>query len=469
MSKVALPVLIILAAAIRSGKAKSGAETTCLDGSMDASCSDFEASPSMKKAAPSADDESLNLLQTKAVLSKPGSRVPVTHSSAKSIRVLIGKAAHKIIQSRYKETERPLWQKSLRCSGPTTGDREECIGPSNCWGDCPTKGGGVDRCVQVSQTNWTRFLTLVHVRCELSMQVGFRPVKTRGGVINTYWNDKFLHAFDKPIWPGQKSWSTDLKTDHKGGNTFIVEFIPSNSKDSPMKQNAHEPQKASAIGQFSDLTFFLRTELTTCLDSKSCLDQIGDKAGLPLRESSGLLHQCLRGDMDKEHVLPVARSCKKWKRCLKRSDPSGQYQSRLLLLLNASDAAVPMPGHTSLKQSPMGSKCIYPPTEDPMSWNCDCYEQMIQRCRDIGASKEMEVCIRGQFCEHPNTCQHWKDAACSDETITDMKKRLHGALLQTQRANSISQSSALMSHAAPRGIHASAVEMDQSTEHKACS
>eukprot|EP00747_Dinoflagellata_sp_TGD_P143475 gnl/TRDRNA2_/TRDRNA2_176392_c0_seq59.p1 gnl/TRDRNA2_/TRDRNA2_176392_c0~~gnl/TRDRNA2_/TRDRNA2_176392_c0_seq59.p1 ORF type:complete len:465 (-),score=49.53 gnl/TRDRNA2_/TRDRNA2_176392_c0_seq59:48-1442(-) len=460
-------MFIILAAMLACLKAENAAETTCLMGSMVANCSDFEAFVTKEYSKPVASDESLNLLQTKAVLSNPPN---ADVDKRKLTKVYISRPNLTWGRRVKVDVERPLWQKTLRCSGPTMDDCEECVGNSSCWGDCKPglalgrdlskkeekrRLGGIDRCVQVdSQNKWARFVTLIHVRCETRMHVRFRPTEVSGGVINLYWDDEPLTTFDRKIvWP--KYWQTRLTTDHQGGNTFIVEFVP-NSTD--------------AVAEFTELGFVMRNEFTTCLDSKACLDRLGDEAGLPLRTSSALMHQCLKTGMDMVLVKSVANSCTKWKACLNRTDPSGEYQDRLLTMLEASGAATPTTAQVSLKQGlvPQGAAtCIYPPQEDPLSWNCDCYEQMLQRCKAIGALEEVALCIRSQFCAFPDTCQHWKDMACNQQPVADMRDRLRAALPQT--GSSTSPFSTLTSRASQQDMKATlAPDLDHTTGHKAC-
>eukprot|EP00747_Dinoflagellata_sp_TGD_P143466 gnl/TRDRNA2_/TRDRNA2_176392_c0_seq49.p1 gnl/TRDRNA2_/TRDRNA2_176392_c0~~gnl/TRDRNA2_/TRDRNA2_176392_c0_seq49.p1 ORF type:complete len:465 (-),score=48.57 gnl/TRDRNA2_/TRDRNA2_176392_c0_seq49:409-1803(-) len=463
MSKPILPVLTMLTALFICVEANSASEATmssCLAGSTNPSCSDFQGG------------ESLSLLQTKATLSKPSptretdTRVYIT----KPTHRLWKGAARKLNRNAAKGQElRPLWQKTVRCSGSTMDDCEECVGNINCWGDCAVEGPrSIPRCVHVnSQNKWKRFVILIHIRCEGRMQAKMRPKELRGGLLNLYWDDEPLTSFDKGM-PHKKRgkinvWQTVLKTNHKGGNTFMVEFAPSNFTD--------------AFGKFNDMSFLFRTEFATCLDSKACLDRkgpLGGEEGMPLRASSELMYQCLKTGMDKVNVESLAHACKEWKACLKKSDPSGKYKQHLLTILKAAGADSPKPSHVALKQlSPPSqaetAKCIHPPHEDPLSWNCDCYEQMTQRCKDIGASAKMEICIRAQFCEHPHTCQHWKDAECNQQTVADMVTRLRSAFLQTGGRNSTSHFSALMNRASHEDMKASvSAEMDSSLEHKAC-
>eukprot|EP00747_Dinoflagellata_sp_TGD_P143459 gnl/TRDRNA2_/TRDRNA2_176392_c0_seq41.p1 gnl/TRDRNA2_/TRDRNA2_176392_c0~~gnl/TRDRNA2_/TRDRNA2_176392_c0_seq41.p1 ORF type:complete len:472 (-),score=57.16 gnl/TRDRNA2_/TRDRNA2_176392_c0_seq41:62-1477(-) len=470
MSKPILPVLTILAALFICVKANSYSEADmpyCLADSTNTTCSDFQTFPVEKGFYSLAGDESLSLLQTKAIVAKTKltahnlsnyniTRVFITAEDLSAPREFnkTGKKA------RAAQLVRPLWQKTLRCSGPTMDDCEECVGNKNCWGDCTkqaqVKWGG-DKCVYINKQNkWKRFVILIHVRCEGRMTPKMRPMFINRGVMNLYWDEKLLKSFSKT---GGGYWHTSIQTEHMGGNTFIVEFAPSNLMN--------------AFGSFNDLSFLFRTEFASCLDSKACLEQhgpLGDQAGLPLRTSSVLMHQCLKTGMDNVSVQSVAGSCKKWKACLKKSDPSGEYERRLLTMLEASGVATAATAHSSLKQhlpppqlGKGSGKCIYPPHEDPLSWNCDCYEDMMQRCKDIGASMEMEVCLRAQFCEHPHTCQHWKDSTCNEQKVADMSRRLKSALLEMDGLNS------LMTRVSQKDTKATlAADLDHTTGHKAC-
>eukprot|EP00747_Dinoflagellata_sp_TGD_P143462 gnl/TRDRNA2_/TRDRNA2_176392_c0_seq44.p1 gnl/TRDRNA2_/TRDRNA2_176392_c0~~gnl/TRDRNA2_/TRDRNA2_176392_c0_seq44.p1 ORF type:complete len:474 (-),score=48.09 gnl/TRDRNA2_/TRDRNA2_176392_c0_seq44:382-1803(-) len=472
MSKPILPVLTMLTALFICVEANSASEATmssCLAGSTNPTCSDFQASPSVKDVYSSAGGKSWSLLQTKTRRQVMAASKP-SPTKDTDTRVYITKPTHRLWKGAARQLHRnaakgqelrPLWQKTVRCSGSTMDDCEECVGNINCWGDCAVEGPrSIPRCVHVnSQNKWKRFVILIHIRCEGRMQAKMRPKELRGGLLNLYWDDEPLTSFDKGM-PHKKRgkinvWQTVLKTNHKGGNTFMVEFAPSNFTD--------------AFGKFNDMSFLFRTEFATCLDSKACLDRkgpLGGEEGMPLRASSELMYQCLKTGMDKVNVESLAHACKEWKACLKKSDPSGKYKQHLLTILKAAGADSPKPSHVALKQlSPPSqaetAKCIHPPHEDPLSWNCDCYEQMTQRCRAIGVSDSQgELCLRAQFCEFPDTCQHWKDVACHQQSVIDMSGRLRAALLQGR---------ALMGRASHEELRASyAAEMDQTTEHKAC-
>merc|ERR1712157_388098 len=66
--------------------------------------------------------------------------------------------------------------------------------------------------------------------------------------------------------------------------------------------------------------------------------------------------------------------------------------------------------------------CIDPSLEDPESWDCDCYEDMQERCHTLALKTTSEdldtfyaLCFRAQFCIFDRVCQDWKHLWCSSE------------------------------------------------------
>merc|ERR1719443_1032728 len=67
-------------------------------------------------------------------------------------------------------------------------------------------------------------------------------------------------------------------------------------------------------------------------------------------------------------------------------------------------------------------KCLFPPHEDPMSWHCDCYQKMQDRCDKLNVKPgyEFQICLRAQFCIYPGTCDGWKEMACQASEVQKM-------------------------------------------------
>merc|ERR1719226_393572 len=56
-----------------------------------------------------------------------------------------------------------------------------------------------------------------------------------------------------------------------------------------------------------------------------------------------------------------------------------------------------------------------PFVEDPESWACDCYENMVRRCNEIenhSAYTDLDGCLVAQYCLYPRVCDWWKEVAC---------------------------------------------------------
>eukprot|EP00747_Dinoflagellata_sp_TGD_P149960 gnl/TRDRNA2_/TRDRNA2_177067_c0_seq23.p1 gnl/TRDRNA2_/TRDRNA2_177067_c0~~gnl/TRDRNA2_/TRDRNA2_177067_c0_seq23.p1 ORF type:complete len:693 (-),score=81.90 gnl/TRDRNA2_/TRDRNA2_177067_c0_seq23:93-1952(-) len=76
------------------------------------------------------------------------------------------------------------------------------------------------------------------------------------------------------------------------------------------------------------------------------------------------------------------------------------------------------------------SDSIYPPNEDPESWDCDCYEEMLQRCQAVDTKNlpkgdyTEDLCLRAHFCIFPRVCAAWKAASCRSPLVVAMQGAL---------------------------------------------
>jgi len=96
-------------------------------------------------------------------------------------------------------------------------------------------------------------------------------------------------------------------------------------------------------------------------------------------------------------------------------------------------------------------RCIYPPTEDPLAWDCDCYEDAQARCESIRPTIEsaneipfvFSDCLRANFCLYPRVCEHWKTEACGDAITSKYMSALNvNDEETTMRASILRRSSA---------------------------
>eukprot|EP00747_Dinoflagellata_sp_TGD_P126383 gnl/TRDRNA2_/TRDRNA2_174277_c0_seq14.p1 gnl/TRDRNA2_/TRDRNA2_174277_c0~~gnl/TRDRNA2_/TRDRNA2_174277_c0_seq14.p1 ORF type:complete len:717 (+),score=127.20 gnl/TRDRNA2_/TRDRNA2_174277_c0_seq14:3-2153(+) len=81
--------------------------------------------------------------------------------------------------------------------------------------------------------------------------------------------------------------------------------------------------------------------------------------------------------------------------------------------------------------------CIHPPTEDPLAWDCDCYEEMLERCRQLKSTLEYPVqeqdCLTAQYCEFPRICLAWQKESCDKSPIPQLRNALKTKVMLEQQ------------------------------------
>merc|ERR1719498_2131528 len=121
------------------------------------------------------------------------------------------------------------------------------------------------------------------------------------------------------------------------------------------------------------------------------------------------MSQCLSLPLEEVSSLEeVGHACEVWRQCLDSGE--GKHDIHIQNLLTA---ATDVPSEIPPAQTTeLG--CINPPTEDPLAWDCDCYEEMHKRCRAIKATSPnaMSTCLQAQFCTHKNICPEWAATVC---------------------------------------------------------
>merc|ERR1712100_445894 len=120
---------------------------------------------------------------------------------------------------------------------------------------------------------------------------------------------------------------------------------------------------------------------------------------------------CLVGDQLQQKV---ADACTDWKGCLETS--AGDRPQRIQQLLNAAGVGSKVSESDRAGDS---EGCIYPPTEDPASWDCDCWDGMQKRCDEFGATDAVArtSCLTAQYCLHPRICKGWQKKFCEAADI----------------------------------------------------
>eukprot|EP00747_Dinoflagellata_sp_TGD_P160258 gnl/TRDRNA2_/TRDRNA2_177962_c5_seq3.p1 gnl/TRDRNA2_/TRDRNA2_177962_c5~~gnl/TRDRNA2_/TRDRNA2_177962_c5_seq3.p1 ORF type:complete len:562 (-),score=52.90 gnl/TRDRNA2_/TRDRNA2_177962_c5_seq3:303-1988(-) len=323
---------------------------------------------------------------------------------------------------------RPAFRKLLRCTGPgpSLSDCEECGGPVDCFYDCEHtyigawNGTQSELCVRSSSTSsFTRFVITAHVECLTEhggmARVDIRQNELTGGTMKTFWNQKDVTDLQRD----HEGW-TQLRAESEGGNTLEIEV---------MRQAGQDVSTRLWYG-----SIIVAHTYGTCMDTTHCLNTLDESVeGRALRASNMLLRQCLYQPLEKIDSLPiVGQACSSFRECLREHGQHTLEHMRLIL----SAAALAKGGGSN---TPEQSSCIHPPSEDPMGWDCDCFQEMHDRCLAIGASKprSIQACLRAQFCLHPNICVSWRDAVCRTRKTNKFKKRLNKLDAQTALANAM--------------------------------
>eukprot|EP00747_Dinoflagellata_sp_TGD_P076407 gnl/TRDRNA2_/TRDRNA2_159140_c0_seq12.p1 gnl/TRDRNA2_/TRDRNA2_159140_c0~~gnl/TRDRNA2_/TRDRNA2_159140_c0_seq12.p1 ORF type:complete len:520 (+),score=55.33 gnl/TRDRNA2_/TRDRNA2_159140_c0_seq12:114-1673(+) len=450
-----------------SGQAKNGTQATeggaqgAFFGTQDAKFREFSGGDS---------NDMFNKLQVRFVKNPDMSKIPEGPMTTGTMRRSYSRPAFKIVT-------RVIWQKTFRCTGPTQDTCEVCSADEqNCWSDCEST-----RCVKPTGADKaTRFLSAIHVQCSSpSVALGIQVDSLRGGSLKLYWDEQLLptnrvyaHTMKFKNWPnplteqafgkirsvyrGNQVWIHVKNNANPGGHTFTMEFATDSSRS-----------VTSPEIQIGWLTLMENPGFETCMDTKMCLN-ILDKHGTEgkaLRASNLLLLQCITASLDQAADLQkVGPACGALRKCL---DPA--HTNHLVSLLHAAiefdrwvegwtpstpTASPP----TKLSTSDM---CLNPSEEDPMSWECDCYDEMKKRCTEMKAVDE-KTCLRAQMCMHEHICPEWASRMCNSPAIETMKQSLNAAksLVNAQQLAFAARASA--------SAKEEATDLEHSAGRKAC-
>eukprot|EP00747_Dinoflagellata_sp_TGD_P121447 gnl/TRDRNA2_/TRDRNA2_173424_c0_seq6.p1 gnl/TRDRNA2_/TRDRNA2_173424_c0~~gnl/TRDRNA2_/TRDRNA2_173424_c0_seq6.p1 ORF type:complete len:485 (+),score=60.75 gnl/TRDRNA2_/TRDRNA2_173424_c0_seq6:61-1515(+) len=368
--------------------------------------------------------QAMSLLQTRASILRvnesvdSGQKGPPLAGSVDFIVVDLvrrseGDISPEIARAQFTRKPLPILRKHLRCigSGPQLADCEECTGSQDCFGDCKfeapsdpfEKYGTLSStriCAHANESSpWTRFIVLVHINCPIAyLKVFLSADELSNSKMALYW-DQDKQADIQKYEGGDAFWS--LFSTHEGGHTIELEMT--------------RPQGVGATARLRTFEIQLSSKYDKCMTTKSCLevlDKFGSE-GNALRSSNALLRQCLHKKMKHANTLPrVGPACLAWRECLQNAGDKHDEQVQLIL----SAAAIKTRGSTRGKSV---KSCIHPPSEDPMAWDCDCYQEMHERCAAVEANmpKELKWCMRAQFCLHPDVCASWRNAVCKFKQV----------------------------------------------------
>eukprot|EP00747_Dinoflagellata_sp_TGD_P158078 gnl/TRDRNA2_/TRDRNA2_177786_c0_seq45.p1 gnl/TRDRNA2_/TRDRNA2_177786_c0~~gnl/TRDRNA2_/TRDRNA2_177786_c0_seq45.p1 ORF type:complete len:558 (-),score=69.18 gnl/TRDRNA2_/TRDRNA2_177786_c0_seq45:289-1914(-) len=392
-----------------------------------------------------------------------------------------------------RELFRPLWQKNLRCRGPSQESCEECIGADDCWSfvkheeklikgqEGRSKNGAwANRAaLNAVQNQWVRHVNRIHILCDSNIFFFQMAVaKVVNGKIRVRWDGVEInrhtpeaqlrfsfHKYAFTLDDTGGMWNYDLQSidlpivgDEHGkmiggarDDRFLsmLFVIPVSNAGGHDLEIEFEPASSPAKVEFAALQLYMPTVYSNCEDVKVCLAGLAKAgvAGQKLRNTNTLQKECLSSSKEGHAILKkegVFKACRQWRKCLK------EHQVAVGVLLDAAGVGEftdqsPEAAATAVSEA----KCIYPPHEDPESWDCDCYKEMLLRCQNANTknlpqgSYTEKICLRAHFCLSPRVCTGWKSAACADPLVVAMKGALpndHTSALSTTAMHNTSLS-----------------------------
>eukprot|EP00747_Dinoflagellata_sp_TGD_P158061 gnl/TRDRNA2_/TRDRNA2_177786_c0_seq29.p1 gnl/TRDRNA2_/TRDRNA2_177786_c0~~gnl/TRDRNA2_/TRDRNA2_177786_c0_seq29.p1 ORF type:complete len:564 (-),score=72.03 gnl/TRDRNA2_/TRDRNA2_177786_c0_seq29:259-1902(-) len=429
-----------------------------------------------------------------------------------------------------RELFRPLWQKNLRCRGPSQESCEECIGADDCWSfvkheeklikgqEGRSKNGAwANRAaLNAVQNQWVRHVNRIHILCDSNIFFFQMAVaKVVNGKIRVRWDgidvnrhmpearlmfsfNRALHYLeDRKVWRkdvaemdlpivadehgkvtgGSTSWR---EIGRKESSLSMIFVIPVNIAGGHDLEIEFEPASSPAKVEFSVIQLYMPTVYSNCEDVKVCLAGLAKAgvAGQKLRNTNTLQKECLSSSKEGHAILKkegVFKACRQWRKCLK------EHQVAVGVLLDAAGVGEftdqsPEAAATAVSEA----KCIYPPHEDPESWDCDCYKEMLLRCQNANTknlpqgSYTEKICLRAHFCLSPRVCTGWKSAACADPLVVAMQGALpndhtsagNTVVMHNTELSLIVPSQTLMQRSSFAGV--SSAKLDESALAKRC-
>jgi hypothetical protein len=317
------------------------------------------------------------------------------------------------------------------------------------------------------------------------------------GVLNLFWDGREIRTIENlhhvgllPPYNGTENLSADhwvdiaLPTLQESGHYLDIEFSPSVRPETSWRD--HElsfvtSETSWPKAMFRHLWVYMQDAFAVCEDMKACLQTLAEykDSGLTLRSNNSLQQECLSRNFseinasDSLNAAGVVEACNGWRQCL---DSDALYQLRTLLdvamsVSRAVDANTSASGERGNESNgSQVSHCIFPPSEDPESWNCDCHVEMYHECDALRAidfdlsSFSDEDCIRANICRHPEVCPEWKVSQCSDNGTQKMVQALERAMIN--RAD-LAKTKSLLEHRSAT-LSESSSTMDSTLGGKRC-
>eukprot|EP00747_Dinoflagellata_sp_TGD_P158060 gnl/TRDRNA2_/TRDRNA2_177786_c0_seq27.p1 gnl/TRDRNA2_/TRDRNA2_177786_c0~~gnl/TRDRNA2_/TRDRNA2_177786_c0_seq27.p1 ORF type:complete len:359 (-),score=48.00 gnl/TRDRNA2_/TRDRNA2_177786_c0_seq27:143-1117(-) len=283
------------------------------------------------------------------------------------------------------------------------------------------------------------------------------------------------------VTSGQTSWDSWREEEGDYNRYLTMLFvIPVNIAGGHDLEIEFEPASLPAKVEFSAIQLYMPSVYSNCEDMKVCLARLAKAgvAGQKLRNTNTLQKECLSSSKEGHAILKkegVFKACRQWRKCLK------EHQVAVGVLLDAAGVGEftdqsPEAAATAVSEA----KCIYPPHEDPESWDCDCYKEMLLRCQNANTknlpqgSYTEKICLRAHFCLSPRVCTGWKSAACADPLVVAMQGALpndhtsagNTVVMHNTELSLIVPSQTLMQRSSFAGV--SSAKLDESALAKRC-
>eukprot|EP00747_Dinoflagellata_sp_TGD_P158052 gnl/TRDRNA2_/TRDRNA2_177786_c0_seq2.p1 gnl/TRDRNA2_/TRDRNA2_177786_c0~~gnl/TRDRNA2_/TRDRNA2_177786_c0_seq2.p1 ORF type:complete len:344 (-),score=48.52 gnl/TRDRNA2_/TRDRNA2_177786_c0_seq2:143-1174(-) len=251
-----------------------------------------------------------------------------------------------------------------------------------------------------------------------------------GGLVRASWTGVDELDMDLPIVGDQHGKIRGAPRNKRSYFLSMMLLVPVNIAGGHDLEIEFEPVSSPAKVEFSVIQLYMPTVYSNCEDVKVCLAGLAKAgvAGQKLRNTNTLQKECLSSSKEGHAILKkegVFKACRQWRKCLK------EHRVAIGVLLDAAGVGEftdqsPEAAATAVSEA----KCIYPPHEDPESWDCDCYKEMLLRCQNANTknlpqgSYTEKICLRAHFCLSPRVCTGWKAAACADPLVVAMKDAL---------------------------------------------
>jgi len=240
----------------------------------------------------------------------------------------------------------------------------------------------------------------------------------QNGVLMVYVNGKYFKTFSE--------------ADARSG------FLGLNYHNIPITGNSHIMvvfvRTDSAKAASADIRLVarnVRPNTDSCMGAKDCLSLlVGSDAAFALRNSNELQWQCLMADSSVTRIA-TSSACDPWFECLSTAEQLDKMKTFLgaamRLLPDSLGQKNSLVSEATESVSATDSSCIDPSTEDPESWECECFDEMSKSC-DV---PNQEDCIRELMCNKCSLCLAWKQTHCSSDSVTKHEEECTGNVAGT--------------------------------------